>query len=117
MLPQLDERALRRPDFVGGEPVPLFDGQTWYFPKLDGRLDLRPTEDGMVAYIDWLIACERDPQFSEQFSLQCLPAILYAAGIGPDTFEDKNDATIAPLGFLLRRNYLLTPEQDRKSVV
>ena len=38
--PVLDEAALRRPTFRGGEPVILADGQTYFFPK--PNVDLRP---------------------------------------------------------------------------
>ena len=30
--PALDEKALRRPEFSGGVPIRLFDGQEWTFP-------------------------------------------------------------------------------------
>lgn len=32
VLEQLDESALRRPDFKGGHPVTLKDGSAWMFP-------------------------------------------------------------------------------------
>jgi hypothetical protein len=32
-MDKLDEVALRRPDFLGGEPIEMADGQAWILPK------------------------------------------------------------------------------------
>ena len=52
-LEKLDEKAMRRPDFQGGEGITLSDGQVWYFPKpllefAPHHSDGAPTTAGVV---------------------------------------------------------------------
>lgn len=49
-MSRLDEAALRRPEFVEGEPIVLADGQEWTFPKPVLELYPIPGPDGRLRF-------------------------------------------------------------------
>jgi hypothetical protein len=96
----LDELALRRPDFLGGIPIRLADGQTWMFP-----VPVRPNADpvGSLAETESVIAL-----FGPEY-LHTLRAVMEA--------QDEAERMMAELALaidLLSRNYRLSPEMFRE---
>jgi hypothetical protein len=59
---RLDEQALRRSDFRGGEPIVLADGQAWHFPKPVIEFFPRFSSSGPVELAS---AATIDPAFDE----------------------------------------------------
>jgi hypothetical protein len=92
----LDEKSLRRPDFLPGIPVLLADGQSWSLPPAPDRSDPGTAEGGPAA------AAEGGaPVLDDEATLT---AILDA--------EDEAERLRAELALaiaLLARNYHLTP--------
>lgn len=95
-----DELTLRRPDFLGGVPLLLSDGQEWFFPRppLRYRIHLHP-ETRMPLYVpepsaDWI-----DAEYCT--ALEGLGDLL-----GDDYFERLAGMAIQ----LLSRNYNLPDE-------
>jgi hypothetical protein len=104
--PRLDERALRRPDFVPGMPVRLADGQQW---ELRRPLVCFEPHDGPVGFRTCL-SLDGDDDFQELIDRR------------DAAFADGARAEIAAVAGvelaigrrLLLANYDLTPDQVRR---
>jgi hypothetical protein len=91
----LDEKGLRRDDFVDGTPVMLADGQSWVIPTVDFWWQMVGGQ-----------ACER-----------CSLGEEYHALTNKFSDDNSNEMTLAERGareleiaaWLLRRNYRLEP--------
>ena len=96
----LDELCLRRPDFLGGTPIRLADGQTWMFP-----VPVRPNADP----VDSLAGAESAIALFGPDYLHTLRAVTEA--------QDEAERMMAELALaieLLARNYRLSPEMFRE---
>ena len=99
--PALDEKALRRPEFSGGVPIRLFDGQEWHFPTpIVEAFVPRRGPDGKTRQalsFDW------GPGYDD----------LVEAFVSAEYVRDEAVA-LYDLGFdLLRRNYAVTFDDMR----
>jgi hypothetical protein len=94
---RLDEEALRRPEFVEGEPIELGDGQSWHFPRPVLELYPVPGPDGRLRFD----GVRRS--FGEDYDRK-LDAFVAATGL------DEMNAALEVAVDLLDRNYDLTPE-------
>jgi hypothetical protein len=86
---RLDEQARRRPDFRGGVPVTLADGQEWYLP--------RPRK--------LFVADDSEAGFRLRWDLGDEYGRLFEAARSIATFEDMVRAEFALAKYLLRLNY------------
>lgn len=95
-FPRLDEQALRKPGFVEGEAIVLWDGQTWHFPKpIVLGFFPRPSADGPGQF-----------DLAAKFDL----GDDYEALIDRYVTESTFTGLIAMAWSLLSRNYDLKPE-------
>lgn len=100
----LDEKALRRADFIGGTPIELADGQEWVIPFVDTYFTI---DDGEVgARQEWNMGPEYDALYE---SFESTRRALQ------DGEGDINDKLLRLMGremalcrWLLLRNYQLT---------
>lgn len=106
---KLDEAALRRPDFIGGNPILLCDNQEWYFPR--PCLEMTPmfgegdrffvgvsTTLG-TAFDDLVVSLDGNPETGEE-----------SIGFG------YIDAMMRVAVWMLRRNYTLS-NQDLSTLL
>lgn len=92
----LDEKALRRPDFIDGFPVTLADGQVWYLPPV--RLRCVP-DDGPDGFR--LVPTGMGPEYV------ALVARAMEAKAGADIIRTE----LGLSRLLLLRNYALDGDQ------
>lgn len=109
-VPLEDERSSRRPEFAGGRPIRLPDGDAWAF--FEPRPVVRAVEgpDGSPARVpSWTFGEDLDP------TLDLALAGRFAALVGlhraAATDEERAAVTLQAAGFLLARNYQISPER------
>lgn len=100
-MPNVDERARRRSDFLGGVPVRMADGQEWILPK--PRVRFAPSDDGFAV----VLAGAGD-------AFNAVSSAYYAALDRPMDDERNIHIIRAELDLamaLIQRNYDVTPQE------
>jgi hypothetical protein len=103
----LDEVALRRPDFQGGEPIEMADGQAWTIPKPLLEFVPKFADDGTITAG---IATSLGPVFDrlmEDYDRACQAAQVEAGEV-PDGPRPL-DLLMRLAAYMLRLNYNLEP--------
>ena len=110
----IPEATRRRPDFAGGEPVVLSDGQTWFVPRPRARFGL---DDGGKGLTKVLSFAHSNGKFSIDLSFQRISderdAARKALTAKPEEpeFVRVVEAELRLAHALLLRNYDLTHEE------
>jgi hypothetical protein len=109
----LDEKALRRPDFVPGSPVTLADGQIWFLRRPvmrfvpnddhESGFDVRLSLDGDTLYND--LMARRVAAFGETGFADLASLVPVELAIGKLLLLVNYDLTPAQLADLLQFGY------------
>jgi hypothetical protein len=103
---ELDERALRKPEFVEGEPIRLGDGHVWHFPRPIVEAYAVPDASGHFRF-DGI----RRRQFGAEFDRK-LDAFRASDGLA-----DQMEALLNLAVDLLSRNYDLKADEFAQLLV
>ncbi|MDR3632625.1 MAG: hypothetical protein P4L84_02245 [Isosphaeraceae bacterium] len=102
-----DERGLRRPEWAGGTPLLLPDGQAWWFYEPEPEL----VEEAGVSAVLWDFGLASDEE-----NVALCDALYKVLGklVRAETAEQRVSAVVELSWLLLARNYEITPEQYEK---
>jgi hypothetical protein len=103
----IDEASRRRPEFAGGVPITLPDGQSWYFYEPGGRARY----PGYLWRFGDDVAPEIEEELSRSFDLSIDPLCTEL----PE--QDHADACVDSAYILLTRNYDVNPDEFRESLM
>src|SRR6478609_408675 len=107
-MDRVDEKSLRREDFVGGVPIVLADGQEWYFAEPLVRFVPSDSDVGFEIYM----SLGSDDGLNELYTQYTILTFL-----PPEAIRDRTDEYIGIemkiARMMLDRNYDLTTDRVR----
>ena len=99
----LDEAALRRPGFKGGEKIRLLDGQFWHFPKPMISFAPDDTEQGYRVYLE--LGDDFDARMAAMDAAKGGAFVAAQLGVARYLLELNYDLTLAQVQRLIRFRY------------